>query len=66
MDTGGQERSDRGINSGPKVTGVRYRDASGEHEMRADLTVACDGRGSTLRDAMGLVPKSFGAPMDIW
>ena len=54
------------IRSGQKVTGVRYRDASGEHEMRADLTVACDGRGSTLRDAMGLVPKSFGAPMDVW
>lgn len=54
------------LRSGAAVTGVHYRDASGEHEMRADLTVACDGRGSTLRDAMGLVPKSFGAPMDVW
>ena len=36
--------------------------------MRADLTVACDGRGSTLRAAMGVWgrAKSFGAPMDVW
>ncbi|MBI3223765.1 MAG: FAD-dependent oxidoreductase [Mycolicibacterium cosmeticum] len=55
------------IRFGDAVTGVRYRGADGEiGEMRADLTVACDGRGSTLRDGMGLVPKSFGAPMDVW
>ena len=35
-------------------------------EMRADLTVACDGRASTLRSAAGLAPRSFGAPMDVW
>ena len=35
-------------------------------ELRADLTVACDGRSSTLRAAMGLEPRSFGAPMDVW
>jgi 2-polyprenyl-6-methoxyphenol hydroxylase-like FAD-dependent oxidoreductase len=52
---------------GGAVTGVRYRDAAGDvRDMYADLTVACDGRGSTLRSAMGLVPKSFGAPMDVW
>jgi 2-polyprenyl-6-methoxyphenol hydroxylase-like FAD-dependent oxidoreductase len=34
--------------------------------MHAALTVACDGRSSTLRTAMGLRPKSFGAPMDVW
>ena len=49
------------------VSGVRYRDADGQtREMRADLTVACDGRSSTLRTSMGLTPKSFGAPMDVW
>jgi 2-polyprenyl-6-methoxyphenol hydroxylase-like FAD-dependent oxidoreductase len=53
--------------NGDTVTGVRYRDAAGEtHELRADLTVACDGRGSTLRSAMGLIPRNFGAPMDVW
>ena len=35
-------------------------------EMRAALTVACDGRSSTLRSAAGLVPRTFGAPMDVW
>ena len=49
------------------VSGVRYRDADGaEHQMRADLTVACDGRSSTLRSAAGLMPRNFGAPMDVW
>ncbi|MDT5325525.1 MAG: hypothetical protein QOF25_2677 [Mycobacterium sp.] len=50
-----------------KVVGVRYRGPDGRiAEMRAGLTVACDGRGSALRTAMGLQPKSFGAPMDVW
>lgn len=47
------------------VRGLRYRDPSGEHELRADLTVAADGRGSTLRGAAGLVPEELGAPMDV-
>ena len=55
------------IRQGDSVVGVRYRDASGERgEMRAALTVACDGRSSTLRAAMGLTPRNFGAPMDVW
>lgn len=50
-----------------RVAGVSYRDADGRtREKAADLTVACDGRTSTLRSTMGLVPKSFGAPMDVW
>jgi 2-polyprenyl-6-methoxyphenol hydroxylase-like FAD-dependent oxidoreductase len=49
------------------VVGVRYRGHNGQDgEMRADLTVACDGRGSTLRAAMHMQPKNFGAPMDVW
>ena len=50
------------------MTGVRYRDrVTGErHELRADLTVACDGRGSAVRAAAGLMPRSFGVPMDVW
>jgi len=52
---------------GDTVVGVRYRGLDGRiAEMRADLTVACDGRGSTLRTAMRLQPKSFGTPMDVW
>src|ERR1700736_2906814 len=50
-----------------RVVGVRYRSADGEtREMHATLTVACDGRSSTLRSSMGLTPRSFGAPMDVW
>jgi 2-polyprenyl-6-methoxyphenol hydroxylase-like FAD-dependent oxidoreductase len=50
-----------------RVTGVRYRDADGtERDMAADLVVACDGRASALRAAAGLVPRNFGAPMDVW
>jgi 2-polyprenyl-6-methoxyphenol hydroxylase-like FAD-dependent oxidoreductase len=67
--SGGQERSDTGKGSGgqERITGVRYRDACGAvHEMRADLVVACDGRASTLRTAAGLLPRNFGAPMDVW
>ncbi|SFL14296.1 FAD-dependent oxidoreductase [Geodermatophilus ruber] len=48
------------------VTGVRYRTPDGgEHEVRARLTVAADGRNSTLRAAAGLPPHAFGAPMDV-
>src|ERR1700730_18532448 len=50
-----------------RVVGVRYRSADGEtREMHATLTVACDGRSSTWRSSMGLTPRSFGAPMDVW
>jgi 2-polyprenyl-6-methoxyphenol hydroxylase-like FAD-dependent oxidoreductase len=50
-----------------KVIGVSYRDPAGQlREMHSALTVACEGRSSTLRTAMGLTPKSFGAPMDVW
>jgi len=55
------------IRRGDKVIGVSYRDAAGQvGQMHADLTVACDGRSSTLRNAMELTPRSFGAPMDVW
>ncbi|MER5628753.1 FAD-dependent oxidoreductase [Streptosporangium sp. NPDC002544] len=53
------------IREGDAVRGVRYRDASGEHELRATLTVAADGRRSDVRKAAGLVPVEHGAPMDV-
>jgi 2-polyprenyl-6-methoxyphenol hydroxylase-like FAD-dependent oxidoreductase len=49
-----------------RVVGVRYRDADGERELRATLTVGCDGRTSTVRDASGLPVREFGVPMDVW
>lgn len=61
------------IHRNGRVAGVRYVQHLGtepadgtEREMLADLVVACDGRGSTLRAAAGLSPRSFGAPMDVW
>ncbi|MEA2305179.1 MAG: hypothetical protein QOH43_2459 [Solirubrobacteraceae bacterium] len=52
-----------------RVVGVRYRDAgadAGGGELRAALTVACDGRTSAVRAASGLRARAFGVPMDIW
>lgn len=48
-----------------RVSGVRVRDPDGELEIDADLVIACDGRGSTLRDAAGLAVETFGSPMDV-
>jgi 2-polyprenyl-6-methoxyphenol hydroxylase-like FAD-dependent oxidoreductase len=50
-----------------RVVGVRYRGSDGSiGELAADLTVACDGRSSTLRASIGLAVRNFGAPMDVW
>jgi 2-polyprenyl-6-methoxyphenol hydroxylase-like FAD-dependent oxidoreductase len=54
------------IRDGNRIVGVTYRDKAGGKEMRAELTVACDGRASTVRSAVGLTPRAFGAPMDVW
>jgi 2-polyprenyl-6-methoxyphenol hydroxylase-like FAD-dependent oxidoreductase len=55
------------VRDGDRVVGVTYRDQTGEtKQMWAELTVACDGRGSTVRSAVGLKTRTFGAPMDIW
>ncbi|NJC70303.1 FAD-dependent oxidoreductase [Planosporangium thailandense] len=47
------------------VRGVAARGPDGPVEVRARLTVAADGRHSTVRDRLGLVPREFGAPMDV-
>ncbi|WP_405165369.1 FAD-dependent oxidoreductase [Nocardia sp. NBC_01499] len=53
--------------SNGKVTGVSYRTTDGgSGEIRADLTVACDGRASVLRAAAGLPSRSWPTPMDVW
>ncbi|MGW0884589.1 FAD-dependent oxidoreductase [Streptomyces sp. NPDC002671] len=54
------------IESG-RVTGVRYRTADGgTGELRAVLTVACDGRGSLARFRPELGLRRFTCPMDVW
>jgi len=51
---------------GERVTGVRYRSPAGEGELTADLTVACDGRGSIVRADSGLPVREFPVPFDVW
>ncbi len=48
-----------------RVSGVRARGKDGPLEVRADLVVAADGRGSILREKAGLSVKDLGAPMDV-
>jgi 2-polyprenyl-6-methoxyphenol hydroxylase-like FAD-dependent oxidoreductase len=55
----------RPIEQDGAVRGLRYRDAAGEHDLRAVLTVAADGRRSDLRRAAGMKPVELGAPMDV-
>lgn len=47
------------------VAGVKAKTPDGPLEVRADLTVACDGRGSIVREKAGLKVDEFGAPMDV-
>ncbi|MFE5535738.1 FAD-dependent oxidoreductase [Streptomyces sp. NPDC056492] len=50
-----------------RVAGVKYRTADGTTgELRATLTVACDGRGSFARVLPELGLESFPCPMDAW
>jgi 2-polyprenyl-6-methoxyphenol hydroxylase-like FAD-dependent oxidoreductase len=50
-----------------RVMGVRYRSADGTTgELRATLTVACDGRGSLARILPELRLRTFACPMDAW
>ena len=48
-----------------RVTGVRGRSPEGEFEIRADCTIGCDGRHSTVRAAAGLAVEDVGAPIDV-
>jgi 2-polyprenyl-6-methoxyphenol hydroxylase-like FAD-dependent oxidoreductase len=48
-----------------RVAGVRARTPDGEIEIRADLTVGCDGRHSTLRQRAGFSVENLGSPMDV-
>jgi 2-polyprenyl-6-methoxyphenol hydroxylase-like FAD-dependent oxidoreductase len=50
-----------------RVMGVRYRTPDGRTgELRATLTVACDGRGSLARSRPELGLRRFICPMDAW
>lgn len=48
-----------------RVAGVQAQGAEGALEIRADLTVACDGRHSLMREKAGLKVEDRGAPIDV-
>jgi 2-polyprenyl-6-methoxyphenol hydroxylase-like FAD-dependent oxidoreductase len=53
------------IEEGGRVVGVRATMPEGRIEVRARLTVGCDGRHSTVREKAGLEVEDIGAPIDV-
>ncbi|MGY3036261.1 2-polyprenyl-6-methoxyphenol hydroxylase-like FAD-dependent oxidoreductase [Bradyrhizobium sp. USDA 4354] len=53
------------IRRGETVAGVRAKTPDGFIDIEADLTIACDGRHSTVRERAGLAVEEIGAPMDV-
>lgn len=53
------------IRRGETVAGVRAKTPDGIIDIEADLTIACDGRHSTVRERAGLEVEEIGAPMDV-
>jgi 2-polyprenyl-6-methoxyphenol hydroxylase-like FAD-dependent oxidoreductase len=54
------------LEAGGVVRGVRYRDAEGEHELPAVLTVGADGRTAVTRDAARLPRVETSPPIDVF
>ncbi|MBW7974960.1 FAD-dependent oxidoreductase [Bradyrhizobium sp. BR 10289] len=53
------------IRRGETIGGVRAKTPDGIVDIEADLTVACDGRHSLVRERAGLAVEEIGAPMDV-
>jgi 2-polyprenyl-6-methoxyphenol hydroxylase-like FAD-dependent oxidoreductase len=53
------------LRDGERVTGVRAKTPDGVIDIEADLTIACDGRHSLVRECAGLEVEEIGAPMDV-
>ncbi|HTM83852.1 MAG TPA: FAD-dependent oxidoreductase [Mycobacterium sp.] len=51
---------------GGAVTGVRYQSPTGPGELRAELTVACDGRWSIVREQSKLRTREYPVAFDVW
>ncbi len=55
------------IRENGRVNGVHYRTADGQTgQLRATITVACDGRGSEVREIPELGLRDFPCPIDAW
>ncbi|RXT43151.1 hypothetical protein B5V03_23420 [Bradyrhizobium betae] len=53
------------IRRGETIAGVRAKTPDGIVDIEADLTIACDGRHSIVRERAGLEVEEIGAPMDV-
>jgi 2-polyprenyl-6-methoxyphenol hydroxylase-like FAD-dependent oxidoreductase len=53
------------IRWGDTIVGVAADTPDGPVEIRADLTIGCDGRHSIVRERAGLEVQELGAPMDV-
>jgi 2-polyprenyl-6-methoxyphenol hydroxylase-like FAD-dependent oxidoreductase len=53
------------LQAGNKIVGVKAKTPAGEFQIRAELTVGCDGRKSIVRELAGLQVESLGAPIDV-
>ncbi len=53
------------VRAGSRVTGVHATTDAGPLRIDAALVVAADGRGSTLRDAVGVAPVATGVGIDV-
>ncbi len=53
------------IEENGKIVGVRATTPNGPLEVRATLTVGCDGRHSTVREQAGFVVRDLGSPIDV-
>jgi 2-polyprenyl-6-methoxyphenol hydroxylase-like FAD-dependent oxidoreductase len=60
-----QARAEELIWEDGRVAGVRAQTPEGALDVRADLTIAADGRESLLRGRAGLDVVELGAPMDV-
>ncbi|GJF19587.1 oxidoreductase [Mycolicibacterium cyprinidarum] len=49
-----------------RISGVRYQGADGPGELRADLTIGCDGRSSLARRDAGLQVREWPTSFDVW
>jgi 2-polyprenyl-6-methoxyphenol hydroxylase-like FAD-dependent oxidoreductase len=53
------------IEENGRIVGLSAKTPNGALTIRADLTVGCDGRHSTVREKAGLKSDDYGAPMDV-
>ncbi len=54
------------LREGGRVAGVRYQGPDGPGELRAELTVGCDGRWSVVRREAGLKSRDYPVNFDVW